>query len=33
MRPEQKTALNAETGQFITAKISGNALNSGVEHT
>jgi len=28
-RPEQNTALNAKTEQFITAKISGNALKQG----
>jgi len=28
-RPEQNTALNANTEQFITAKISGNALKQG----
>ena len=28
-RPEQNTALKAETEQFITAKISGNALKQG----
>jgi len=27
--PEQNTAVNAETEQFITAKISGNALKQG----
>ena len=32
-RPEQNTALNAKTEQFITAKLSGIALNRGVEHT
>jgi len=32
-RPEQNTALNAKTEQFITAKISSNALKRGVEHT
>jgi len=31
--PEQNTALNAKTEQYITAKISGNALKRGVEHT
>jgi len=28
-----KTALNAKTEQFITAKVSSNALKHGVEHT
>jgi len=28
-RPEQNTALNAKINQFITAKISGNALKKG----
>jgi len=28
-RPEQNTALSAKTEQFITAKISGNALKQG----
>jgi len=33
MRQQQNTALKANTEQFITAEISGNALKQGVEHT
>jgi len=32
-RLEESTALNAKTEQCITAKLSGNELNRGVEHT
>jgi len=28
-RPEQNTAFNAKTEQFLTAKLSGNALKQG----
>jgi len=30
MRPEQNTALNATTEQFITAKVPENALKQGI---